>query len=456
MKNSKLALRGLVLASALCCVFTVLNVTAAPRKRIVARVDESVFVNDPNREKLRMILSIPELTVDHVGPRGYEVHGPKGMMRWLSRNNIQFEVEVRGRGFEGYPTPEEIEAELHNIHNAYPNITQLTRIGTSVKGRGLWVMKISKNPTVDEVEPEFKYISSMHGDEITGRELMVRFIADLVRSYGKDPRVTKLIDSTEIFIMASMNPDGSAARRRGNGNNVDLNRDFPDFSTSDNQNTPNGREVETQAIMAFQASRHFALSANFHGGAEVMNYAWDTLKDPHPSIDFVKSLAIRYANQVPYMKNSKSFPGGITNGYEWYEVNGGMQDWSIYWYNDLQYTVELSNMKWPDCSKIDGYYKENQLALLELIEAVHGGAGIVLENPNVSGEVEVHRILAGKPAQKLGRFLFHNSEFYSVLAPGDYVYSVTTKAGQKKDYKVKYSPAGARLRSQGRYYRARL
>ena len=46
------------------------------------------------------------------------------------------------------------------------------------------------------------------------------------------------------------------------------------------------------------------------------------------------------------MRDSTEFPGGIVNGYDWYEVNGGMQDWSYYWHNDLQVTIELSNMKW--------------------------------------------------------------------------------------------------------------
>lgn len=426
-------------------------------KRPIAIVEESVFVNDPSLIKLKDLQAIPELTVDHVGPRGYELYGPKGMMAWLKRNGISFVAETSRKSLSGYPTPEEIETELHNIHKAYPAITELTRIGTSVKGRGLWVMKISKNPTVDEIEPEFKYISSMHGNEITGRELMVRLIADLVRAYGKDPRITDLIDSTEIYIMPSMNPDGAAAARRGNGNNVDLNRDFPDFSTSDNQNTPAGRQVETQAIMQFQDRRHFSLSANFHGGAEVMNYAWDTLKDPHPDVDFVKSLAIRYANLVPYMKSSKTFPGGITNGFDWYEVNNGMQDWSIYWYNDLQYTVELSNSKWPDYSQIDGFYRANRDALVDLIAQVHGGAGIVLETPKLSGQVEVTRVSNGASV-KLGRFLFSDSEFYSVLAPGDYIFSVAAKNGFKRDYRIRHNPASfgkQRLTSRSRYYRVK-
>jgi hypothetical protein len=31
-----------------------------------------------------------------------------------------------------------------------------------------------------------------------------------------------------LHILPTMNPDGFALRRRGNANNIDLNRDFPD------------------------------------------------------------------------------------------------------------------------------------------------------------------------------------------------------------------------------------
>ena len=56
----------------------------------------------------------------------------------------------------------------------------------------------------------------MHGDEIVGRELMVLLIEELLTRYkSQDPKVTNLINNTEIFIVPSMNPDGALNRRRG-------------------------------------------------------------------------------------------------------------------------------------------------------------------------------------------------------------------------------------------------
>ncbi|QQP35658.1 Carboxypeptidase Dlike, partial [Caligus rogercresseyi] len=78
-------------------------------------------------------------------------------------------------------------------------------------------------------KPLFKYVGNMHGNEVVGRQY-------LLENYGRDERVTRLIDTTELWILPSLNPDGyetstegscSRGPGRSNAKNVDLNRDFP-------------------------------------------------------------------------------------------------------------------------------------------------------------------------------------------------------------------------------------
>src|SRR3989338_2459369 len=270
-------------------------------------------------------------------------------------------------------------------------------------------MKISDNVNSDEVEPEFKYISSMHGDEITGRELTIKLIEDLAAKYATDSEIRELIDSTEIFIMPSMNPDGSENEVRSNDNGRDLNRNFPDVSSQD-ANSDAGREIETQAIMKWQAQRNFALSANFHGGAVVVNYPWDSKMERHPLDALLQDISLKYADLNSEMRTSGEFSRGITNGADWYVVRGGMQDWSYVYHNDLQVTIELSDMKWPDYSDIPGFYERNKDSMLEFMKVVHQGAGFNFSNMNQTGSVKITQGL-----KLIGNFAFTHGEFYKVL-----------------------------------------
>ncbi len=333
-------------------------------------ISEGVFIIGKDLKVIELLSKNSEFVIDHMSARGFELYGPAGLKSYLKKLNIKYsELEIISSTTAGqYPSFIENEKTLKDLALKYPNILKLYSIGKSVKSRPLYVVKLSKNVMIDDNRPEFKYIANMHGDEITGRELMMKLIAHLAINYGRDDRITRLLDRFQIHIMPSMNPDGAELRRRANANGSDLNRDFPDFTTSDNQNTLEGRQPETIAVMNWQKKHNFILSANFHGGAEVVNYPWDTSSSKFPQDELIKELSLSYALSVPYMASSTVFTNGITNGFDWYEVNGGMQDWSIYYHRDMQVTVELSNAKWPDYSEIDHFYNQNLEALLLFME----------------------------------------------------------------------------------------
>lgn len=129
--------------------------------------------------------------------------------------------------------------------------------------------------------PEFKYVANMHGNEATGRELVLLLAKYLCENYRLDDRVTKLISTTRIHLLATMNPDGYEMvtpenylrTGRENANGVDLNRNFPDQYGVNRWNRV--AEPETKAVMNWTLSMPFVLSANLHGGALVANYPFD-------------------------------------------------------------------------------------------------------------------------------------------------------------------------------------
>lgn len=391
--------------------------------------NQELYVPNVSKELIKIISTHPELTIDHVSSQGFELYGPVGTKQWLEDMGVEVRKQTHSHNLKSldysYPTFEAITKNLKQLAKKYSHIMTLKSIGKSVEGRDLWMVKISDNVTIDEVEPEFKYISSMHGDEITGRELTQFLIKDLLEAYGQNERITKLINNTELYIMPSMNPDGSNKRQRANANGQDLNRNFPDWVRGDD-NDSSSRQPETIAVMNFQAKRNVSLSANFHGGAVVVNYPWDATYDLHPQDKLITAFSLEYANLNPAMRNSREFYRGITNGAAWYPLKGGMQDWSHFWYNDLQVTIELSDKKWPRYSNIPSFYNDNKASLLRFPELIHQGAGFKFSDKKMTGSV----VIKSNSGKKIGNYGFDKGEFYKVLDVGTYEFIITDKSGE--------------------------
>ena len=331
----------------------------------------TVYIDDKELNKLRNI----GLNIYRIPYRAKEYADSLYQATKDSKNPMWF-----------YHDYNEMTAELDSIANAYPDITKLISIGQSVQGRELWFMKITDNPDYEEDEPEFKYIANMHGDEPPGREFCIYLIHWLVENYGVDIRATKLVNEAEIWIMPSMNPDGFELHQRCNANGIDLNRDFPDRIT-DPINTPDGRALETQAVMNWAFEQSSVLSANLHTGALVVNYPYDSAEnfnphyEPTPDDSLFIDISEAYSIHNTPMWNSPYFYHGITNGAAWYVIYGGMQDWNYVWMGDFEVTIEQSNPKWPNASWLQQGWLENQESMITYMEFVFKGIrGIVTDS----------------------------------------------------------------------------
>lgn len=190
-----------------------------------------------------------------------------------------------------YHSNDELADFLLRLQKNYSHLIDVRTVGKSFDGNDLIVARINKDVQRPRsiLVPMFKYVGNMHGDETVGRQLLIYLIEYLVKNYGVSPEVTKLVDTTDIYIMPSMNPDGFANSREGscesiqkyygrnNAKGIDLNRDFPDrFDRQIIQKLYHTkRQPETLAMMEWIKSNPFVLSANLHGGAVVASYPYD-------------------------------------------------------------------------------------------------------------------------------------------------------------------------------------
>ena len=316
----------------------------------------------------------------------------------------------------------ELTEFLVNISNTYPSITNLISIGQSVQGRELWVLEISDNPGVNEVEPEFRYIANMHGDETVGREMSVYLIEWLCSNYGVSERATNLINNTSIHIMPSMNPDGFELGQRNNANDVDLNRDFPDQFQDPNNNV-NGRQPETRSVMQWSEQHNFILSANMHTGALVVNYPFDGPNSGSysacPDDDIFVDLALTYSENHQDMYTESPFSQGITNGAQWYALFGGLQDWSYVWTKAFDVTLEQNEVKWPNQNLLPGLWDENREAMISYIERVHGPSvkGVVID---ADSGLPVPCSITVEGNENVISNDIEYGDYYRLLTPGTY------------------------------------
>ncbi|XXG56134.1 hypothetical protein AAC387_Pa03g3631 [Persea americana] len=289
---------------------------------------------------------------------------------------------IGGDFARGYMTNSELENAVKDFGRRCNRISKIYSIGKSVKGIPLWVIEISDKPGKEEPEPAFKFIGNVHGDEPVGRELLIRLANWLCDNYMKDPLATLIIKRAHLHILPTMNPDGFSLRRRGNANNVDLNRDFPDQFFPNNEDLQL-RQPETKAIMSWLEGRHFTASASLHGGALVANYPWDGTSDRRkyyyacPDDKTFRYMASVYSHSHFNMSLSKEFEEGITNGAFWYPIYGGMQDWNYIHRGCFELTLEISDIKWPNASELPVLWDFNRMSMLNLVAnlvktGVHG------------------------------------------------------------------------------------
>jgi murein tripeptide amidase MpaA len=108
-----------------------------------------------------------------------------------------------------YYRPHEIEAALQAWQQQYPQLCQLSSIGTSHEGRPIWLMTLTNRATgSDDQKPALLLDANIHASEVTGSMGALHLIETLLRGYGTDEALTELLDRRAIYVIPAVNPDG--------------------------------------------------------------------------------------------------------------------------------------------------------------------------------------------------------------------------------------------------------
>ena len=374
-----------------------------------------------------------------------------------------------------YPTYQQYVDTMEYFANTYPAICKLDTIGITIFGRLLLAVKISKDVNANGAKPKFLYTSSIHGDELTGYIGMLHLIDYLLTNYGTNAKATRLVDSVMIFINPLANPDGTYAggnnsvngATRLNGNGVDMNRNYPDPAAGQH---PDGNPWQSETIdfMNYAGSNGFTMSANFHGGIEVFNYPWDTWSRLAADDSWWQFVGREYADTAHKYAPSGYFDdyqNGITNGYAWYRITGGRQDYMNYWRHCREVTIELSTTKLLPANQLVKYWNYNYHSYLNFIEqTLYGIHGIVTDTVTgfpldakifiANHDKDSSLIYSGMPGGYYNRVIDQGSWDLTFSRPGYYSKTITNVIvthyhGVKLDVMLKPVTYGAQELNRG-------
>jgi murein tripeptide amidase MpaA len=364
----------------------------------------------------RIYISLSPLTIEWFILQKYpyqitESTGSKGI---VTARNVNEAMD-----WETYPTYTQYDSIMQSFISMYPSFCKLDTIGTSVNGKLVLALKISDNAAVQEDEPQVFYSSTIHGDETGGYILMLRLADYLLKNYYLDPRMKDLVDNLQIWINPLANPDGMYntgnainSPVRYNANGIDLNRNFPDPIT------PNTiSEKETLDMIKFSRKHRFVLSANFHAGAELVNYPWDRwLSKLHPDNDWFYNISRAYADTVHSYSNPaymNVFDNGVIRGAVWYLVYGGRQDFLTSELQGREVTIELDDQFITPTAQLNLLWENNWHSLVGFLENAFYGIHGLVRDSETSVPVPARIFIAGHDTD--------SSHVYSDTLTGSFV-----------------------------------
>lgn len=112
--------------------------------------------------------------------------------------------------FDTYHSYGEITAYLKAVQSAHPQLARVMSMGKSTLGKDIWVIELTnRSVKKPEHKPAMYIDGGTHGNEVTGTEVCLHTIDYLVKNFGKDERVTNLLDTRTLYIAPSVNPDSN-------------------------------------------------------------------------------------------------------------------------------------------------------------------------------------------------------------------------------------------------------
>ncbi|KAL1924123.1 uncharacterized protein VTP21DRAFT_7158 [Calcarisporiella thermophila] len=248
--------------------------------------------------------------------------------------------------FRKYHTYEELLAFVRKLHDDYPSNTEIISTGKSYEGRDLFGLRIKgKNP-----KKKFVFNGGIHAREWISPATTTYIMNALVGLYGKDQKITSLVDNYDIHIIPLLNPDGYAYtlrdrmwrknRQPNRGSScvgTDNNRNFngPNWGGTGSSNNPCDEDYHGPSAFSAPESKGMAnlitaqkpdIYIDFHSYSQEVYWPWGYTCDlDPPNTPSLSAAAKKFVDAV------RTFGTSYTAGQSCrtsYPTTGDTVDWA--------------------------------------------------------------------------------------------------------------------------------
>jgi len=387
-------------------VALVISVLVPPAGWPAAEEQEIISVSKSDVDPARLARQGLDLLMEKDG-RIYIVAGPDDMAG-LAARGIAYAIEPdralagarqvlsAAGGINGaFHSTLELETDLRTLERDFPGLARVVEIGESLEDRKIWALKISDNASMDEGEPAVLFLGCHHAREWISVEVPLLFGKYLLENYSLSQGVRDLVDSSEIWIVPIVNPDGLEysihvyrywrKNRRANADGtygVDINRNYGyrwGFDNIGSSGTPGSEvyrgtglfsEPETAAVRDLFTGHDFRAAISFHSYSQTILYPWGYTTDPAPDDAGLGAIAATMSGLMAAVNGTVYAAGQASRAL--YTTNGDTVDWTYGLRAAPSFTIELPPVDidgggfFNDEAAIGAIFGENLPAMLYL------------------------------------------------------------------------------------------
>lgn len=329
----------------------------------------SYFLPHSQPQELAAVAKFFDL--EHRAGQGFEVQVPQGQASLLLalapsatllERDVAASIEQQLQSYQllsgenRYHTFDEVRAWMQDHAAQHPDLASVVEYGKSGNGLPLSAIRIASAHSAGK--PVVMVTAATHGDELITTEVAMFLVDRLLNAYGKEDRITKIVDSHDIYIVPVLNADGFTQRRRYDGN-ADPNRSYPYPQKLDNEPTPS----ITGIINLFNMVNPQA-SLDFHAYGEMTMYPWaytynSIESEPRERMDKLTKF-MSEQNRYSYGPISQVI----------YIAPGSSADYYFWKKGTTAIAIEMGNSKVPSPSRFPEYFESQEESFWRFLEGI--------------------------------------------------------------------------------------